>query len=157
MKKKILAASIAALSTTAFTAQAQPGGEARGERPDPETVVIDIVSEYDNNTDNLIDAVELEAALMGMHEKRAERMGERMGERDGDRDRSQRGEGRDRRRPDPSQIAARLVSDFDEDGDEALNTEELHGAVSAMGPRGPRGKRGPKGDHRPRDLAPDTE
>ena len=50
-------------------------------------------------------------------------------------------------------MAAKLVADFDTDGDAALNTEELLGAVDAMhrgGPKnrrdpGPRGMRGHRG------------
>lgn len=40
-------------------------------------------------------------------------------------------------------MAAKLVADFDTDGDAALNTEELLGAVDAMHRGGPKNRRGP--------------
>ncbi len=40
-----------------------------GERPNPEDVVVEIVAEYDTNSDNAMDAAELESAIIGMHEK----------------------------------------------------------------------------------------
>jgi len=150
MNTKIIASAIA-IATSAVSAVANPEGSHRGERPNPEDLVVDIVTRYDVNTDNAIDVVELESAIVGIHEERVARMKEMAEERglEGKGPR-RRGSPRDRAAPDPSRIATRLVSDFDEDGDEVLNTEELMGAVRALhsrGPgKGPRGHRGRGGD-----------
>ncbi len=162
--KLTIAASTVALLAGSLVAKPE-GGRAGGppHPPDPETVVADIVAGYDANEDNLISAVELENALVGLHEKRKEEMAARAEAReareaDRERDRSRRGgpEG-DRGPRDPAVVAERLMADFDADGSGNLNTEELLAAVETMGPKGgPRGKRGPRGGPGGRPPADDT-
>ena len=47
-----------------------------GERPNTEYVVVEIVAEHDTNSDSVMDAAELEYAIIGMNEKRVARMKE---------------------------------------------------------------------------------
>ena len=148
MKVKSLAIASIAIAMTASLANARPERGGGHERPDPEELVISIVSEYDANADNLINAAELESALIGLREKRMAMRPGPAGEREGDGERPRLGrDGGERERPTPAMIAEHMIERFDEDGDEALNTEELLGAVDAMhkGPRGMRGHRGPRG------------
>ena len=58
-----------------------------GERPNTEYVVVEIVAEYDTNSDNVMDAAELESAIIGMNEKHVARMKEFAEERGLDRER----------------------------------------------------------------------
>ena len=58
-----------------------------GERPNTEYVVVEIVAEYDSNSDNAMDAAELESAIIGMNEKRVARIKEFAEERGLDRER----------------------------------------------------------------------
>ena len=119
-----------------------------GERPNTEYVVVEIVAEYYTNSDNVMDATELESAIIGMHEKCVARMKEfdevrsLYGERP-----SGRGARKERGSPNPSTVASRLISDFDKDNDEVLDTLELMRAVHALHLRGP-GKGGPRGSGR---------
>ncbi|MDE0769442.1 MAG: hypothetical protein OSB19_13745 [Opitutaceae bacterium] len=149
MNTKLLALSIIGIATTTVTSMARPeggrpGGKPAGDRPNPEDIVVEIVADYDLNTDNLINSEELAAAIEGLHEKRMEQMKAFAEKRGGnsDRERPERPRGR-ADRPEPSDIAAKLVADFDTDGDAALNTEELFGAVNAMKHQGPKNRRGP--------------
>ena len=48
-------------------------------------------------------------------------------------------------RPDPTQLAARLLSNFDKDGDKALNLQELTAALQAMSERRENGGAGKGG------------
>ena len=57
------------------------------ERPNTEYVVVEIVAEYDTNSDNVMDAAELESAIIGMNEKCVARMKEFAEERGLDRER----------------------------------------------------------------------
>ncbi|MBN12979.1 MAG: hypothetical protein CMI17_08300 [Opitutaceae bacterium] len=57
------------------------------ERPNTEYVVVEIVAEYDTNSDNVMDAAELESAIIGMNEKRVARIKEFAEERGLDRER----------------------------------------------------------------------
>lgn len=61
----------------------------------------------------------------------------------GERDR-EKGKGKGGRRPNPSDIAKRLIEQFDKDGDGALNVAELTKALEALRSRG-RGPGGPGG------------
>ena len=149
MNTKLLALSIIGIATTTVTSMARPeggrpGGKPAVDRPNPEDIVVEIVADYDLNTDNLINSEELAAAIEGLHEKRMEQMKAFAGKRGGnsDRERPERPRG-SADRPEPSDIAAKLVADFDTDGDAALNTEELFGAVNAMKHQGPKNRRGP--------------
>ena len=134
------------LITIAFAASASgnPEESHSHERPDPEEIVVNIVSEYDANADNLMSVTELESAVAGLHEKRKEaidKLAEKRGEggegrRFGDRRGPRRGP------PPASEVAARLMENHDANGDEQLDTEEMRGAVRALKPKGPRGMRG---------------
>lgn len=139
--------SIAIITASAST-MARPDRAQTGERPNPEDAVVEIVAEFDANSDNVMDAIELESAIVGIHEKRIARMKEFAEERGIDAERPRRkGSERDRVAPDPAEIASRLVENFDENGDSVLDTEELMGAVHAIHSRGP-GKGGPRGPGR---------
>ncbi len=144
MNKKILTVGGVAIVVSTAIAFARPGGDHRGERPNPEDIVVEIVADYDANEDNVINVAELESAIAGLHEKRMAKMKAFAEERDVDRPRREREHGK-REMPEPSEIAARLVANFDETGDEALDTEELLSAVDALHNGSPRGKRGPRG------------
>lgn len=146
MNTKILTSAIA-ITSIAVSAVANPEASHRGDRPSPEDLVVDIFTDYDANTDDVINVVELESALVGIHEKRVALMKERAAERgidgDGPRRRGPRG---DRAAPDPAKMAARMVADFDDNGDSVLDTEELMVAMKAIHSRGPgKGPRGPRG------------
>ncbi len=144
MNTKLLALATIAFATTAASSFARHEGKQFADRPDPEDIVAEIVAEYDVNEDNLITVDELESAIVGMHEKRIGHMkalAEKRGfDTDSERPHHPRGDGF---QPEPSDIAAKLVAKFDNDGDEALDTEELMGAIDAMHRHGPKGKRGP--------------
>ncbi len=145
MNSKIITIGSIAIITASVSALARPDRSHMGDRPSPEDVVADIVAEFDANADNLMDVVELESAIVGMHEKRIARMKEIVEERGIDRERPRRrGANREREAPNPSQIASRLVADFDDNSDSVLDTEELMGALRALHSRGP-GKGGPRG------------
>lgn len=144
MNTKLLAwGTLTIVSVTAIS-MARPGDGAFSGRPDPEDIVAEIVATYDVNTDNLITSEELASAIVGMHEKRIEHMEALADKRGSHTDRERPGGPRGKReRPEPSEIAAKLLSDFDADADDALDTEELMGALDALHSNGPRGKRGP--------------
>ena len=154
MKSKIVTIITIAIITASASAFARPDRPHMGERPNPEDVVVEIVAEYDTNSDNVMDAAELESAIVGMHEKRVARMKEFAEARglDGERLRG-RGARKERGSPDPSTVASRLISDFDKDSDGVLDTEELMGAVHALNSIGP-GKGGPRGPGRKGGRAP---
>ena len=66
---------------------ARPDRLHMGERPNTEYVVVEIVAERDTNSDSVMDAAELESAIIGMNEKRVARMKEFTEERGLDRER----------------------------------------------------------------------
>ncbi len=158
MDSKIITIGTIAVISASISSFAGPDRPHMGERPNPEEVVVEIVAEYDFNSDNVMDAAELESAIVGIHEKRLARMKEFAEERglDGERSHGRRPEN-GRGAPDPSQVASRLINDFDENSDEVLDTEELMGAVHALHSRGP-GKGGARGPGRKggRPLADDS-
>ncbi len=148
MNSKIITIGSIAIIAASASALAKPNRSQMGERPNPEEAVVDIVAEFDANADNLMDVVELESAIIGMHEKRIARMKEIAAERGTDAERPRRrGPDSEREAPNPSEIASRLVEDFDDNGDSVLDTEELMGALRALHSRGP-GKGGPRGHGR---------
>ena len=160
MNSKLLIAGAIGTAALVVSAGARPGGDRADHRPNPEDVVAEIVADYDANTDNLITSEELATAIVGMREKRISRMKERFDDSDRERPEHPRG---DREGREPTEVAAKLVERFDENGDAALDTEELMGVVSAlhreMGPKGKRGpgfrgKRGHRGGH---DAPDDSE
>lgn len=155
MNSKIITIGSIAIITASASALARPDRSQMGERPNPEEAVADIVAEFDANSDNLMDVTELESAIVGIHEKRVARMKEIAEERgfDGERPR-RRGPQAGREVPEPSQIASRLVENFDDNGDSVLDTEELMGALHALHARGP-GKGGPRGHGRKGGLSND--
>ncbi len=55
-------------------------------------------------------------------------------------DGQKKGQGANRRSRDPQQMAARMIQQFDKNGDKALNAQELAAALTAM-----RAQRGPDG------------
>ncbi len=146
MNTRIIALTGLALASTAASAFAQPERPHRGERPNLDDLVVELVADYDTDADNALNAAELESAVAGIHEKRIARMKEIAEERGLDANGPRRGKG-ERAAPVPGEVAARLISDFDENGDAVLDTEELRGAVRAMHSRGP-GKGGPRGHRR---------
>lgn len=158
MNKITITIGTIALATSAISVLARPERPQMGERPNPEDLVVEIVADYDSNTDNFIDVVELEAAIVGIHEKRMEKMKAFAESRELDGDRPRRGGPKgNREAPNPAEISSRLISDFDNNGDEVLDTEELLGAVHALHSRGP-GRGGPRekgrkgGRHAPDDV-----
>jgi len=141
MNRKSAITGILITSTFAASALGDTDKAHPHERPDREEIVVNIVSDYDSNADNLMSAAELEAAIVGLHEKRKEAF-ESMAEkrREGREFEGKRGP---RRGPPPaSEVAARLIENHDANGDEQLDTEEMRGAVRALKPKGPRGMRG---------------
>ena len=144
MKSKIITIGTIAIITASASAFARPDRPHMGERPNPEDIVVEIVAEYDTNSDNVMDAAELESAIIGIHEKRVARMREfaevrgLYGESP-----SGRGARKERGSPNPSTVASRLISDFDKDNNEVLDTLELMRAVHALHSRDP-GKGGPR-------------
>ncbi len=116
--------------------------------PDPETVVVDMFTDYDANENNSLDQAELVAALKGIREKhRAERQGNRPrmgrpgpdGEPPADRP-MKPGRGERRGPPPPEDIAPNLIQNFDTNGDGELNTEEMLAAMRSMHERGSRAR-----------------
>ncbi len=154
MNRKSVITGIVILSTFAASALGRGDEAYPHERSDPEEIVVNIVSDYDSNADNLMSAAELEAAIVGLHEKRKEAFESMAGKR------REGGNFEDRRGPrggppTASEVAARLIENHDENGDDQLDTEEMRGAVRALKPKGPRGIPG-RGHHRggPRQSPP---
>ena len=161
MNRKLIITGILTTTTYAATVLANPENDLTIDRPDPEEIVVDIVAEYDANADNLMNATELEAAIVGIHEKRKEKIESFVEKRRGDREGRIFGDRRGPRRgpPPASEVAARLIENLDANGDEQLDTEEMRGAVRALKPIGPRGMRG-RGHHRgdtERSAPPSTD
>lgn len=119
-------------------------------RPDPETVVVEMLGDYDANDSATLDATELAAAFDGIRAKhQAERQAQRpnAGNRDNNNnnnpDRPRKGPGM-RGPRNPADLAPQLIADFDKDADAALNSEELYRAITFLHANRPgRGPRGP--------------
>ncbi|MBC2605393.1 hypothetical protein [Pelagicoccus albus] len=118
----------------------------RPERPDPETVVVDLF-EFDADENGSLNATELATGFAELQERRMAEMEDAQADEDADLPPPppQRKKGK-RGAMDPEEMAAGLVEDFDTDGDAELDTAELLEAVTATHSRGKRGPgRGPRG------------
>lgn len=150
MKTPLLTLTIASTAIFASSLSARPEGAPTP--PDPETVVVDMFTDYDSDENNSLNQEELVAALQGMREKQmAKRQGDlpRMGRKGSDDESTEdrpakQKNGKRRGPPSPEDIAPRLIENFDESGDDELNTEELLEALKGMHGQGRRG-RGPRG------------
>lgn len=144
MKTPLLTLTLASTAFFASNLSARP--EARPERPDPETIAVEMFTEYDANENDTLSQDELVAALTGIREKhKGNRPGGRPGMKrerpDGDdTDRPMKpGKGKRKGPPSPEKVAPKLIEDFDASGDGELNTEELLEALKGMHERGSRG------------------
>ncbi|NEQ66736.1 MAG: hypothetical protein F6K21_14765 [Symploca sp. SIO2D2] len=123
MKIRLLTSTLLATSigTMAF---AKPE---KGDRPDPEEVVIELVSTYDIDENNALDEAELASGLEGLREQRRAKMKEMREKRraeiaEGGGDKRGPGKGR---RMDPSKVASHMIVQFDADDNDSLDSEEL--------------------------------
>lgn len=148
MKTPLLALSL--LSGTAFTVSLVAQSEQPPIPPSPEDVVIEMMSGYDADENDNLSAEELLTALEGIREDHRAARGSRFNRErppvddSSDRPRIKKS-GRRPGPPPPDVIVPQLIADFDLNGDNELNTEELLEAITFMhqnrGPRGPRGDR----------------
>lgn len=137
MNRKSAITGILITSTFAASALGDTDKAHPHERPDREEIVVNIVSDYDSNADNLMSAAELEAAIVGLHEKRKEAF-DSMAEkrREGREFEGKRGP---RRGPPPaSEVAARLIENHDANGDDQLDTENARSRPSPKAQRSAR-------------------
>ena len=91
-----------------------------------------------------MNAMELEAAITGIHEKRKEKFESLYEERRGDREAQRFGDQRGACQGPPlaSEVASWLIENLNANGDEQLDREETRGAVRALKLKAPRGLRG---------------
>jgi len=141
------------LATTSLIAQP-------ADRPDPETVVVDLF-EFDADESDSLNAEELVTGFRELRKKHRGANGPREGRRGGPRmDGEKDGEGpmgpppggkkgkKGKRRGPPSgkEMGTRLIEEFDASGDGELDAEELLNAVTTMHERRGPGRRGPAPD-----------
>ncbi len=150
MKTPLLTLTIASAAFFASNLSARPEGPPPP--PDPETIVVEVFTDYDSDENNSLNQEELVAALQGMREKQmAKRQGDRprMGRKASDEESTEDrpakpNKGKRRGPPAPEDIAPRMIENHDKSGDGELNTEELLEALKGMHGQGRRG-RGPRG------------
>ncbi|MDQ8187556.1 hypothetical protein [Pelagicoccus sp. SDUM812002] len=141
MNTQLLALALAGTATLVSNLSARPYGPPP---PDPETVVVEMFTDYDADESNTLNQEELVAALTGIREKhRAARQADRPRmSRNGPESEppanrpSKPGNGKRRGPPPAEEIAPGLISDFDASGDSELDTEELLEAIKFMRERG---------------------
>ena len=128
MKQSLFTLTLLGSSLLATNLSARPAH--RPTPPEPETVVVEMMTNYDADESDSLTATELAAAFKGLREMhRDAAKGERpLWEKRGG-------------PPNPEGMATKLVEQFDTTGDEALNTEELLAAIEFIHSR-PMGKRG---------------
>lgn len=145
MKKALITLTLVGSSIIATTLSARPGEGRRPGPPDPDTVVVELMTNYDSDENNSLSQDELVAGLKGFHEQR---MAARQANRPNKDRKPPEGAGRPKRGgpPVPEEIAPKLISDFDANGDASLDTAELLKAVEFMQSRQMRDRPGPRPD-----------
>lgn len=150
---KSYAFAIAALAAGTLAANANAQNRNKPPRPDPQTIVVEMIADYDADGNDALNAEELKAAFEGVRVKhQAERRGvadEDLEDNDAPPPPPPPGRGMGprggRRLMDPANMTAQLVSDFDVNDDASLDSEELLKAISFLHenrPVGPGGRRG---------------